>query len=58
MFKNCCLVVLNSGVDEDNFEVFFVFYKDFNIKFVCWEWGVKIELVNLFDVVFVDGELM
>ena len=32
LFKNCCLAVLNSGVDEDNFEALFAPYKDFNIK--------------------------
>lgn len=58
MFRNCCLVVLNSGVDEDNFEVFFVFYENFEIKFICCEWGVKIEFVNFFEVVFVDEKFV
>ena len=58
LFKNCCLAVLNSGVDEDNFEALFAHYKDFNIKLVRRERGVKIELVNPPDVAFVDGELM
>ena len=58
LFKNCCLAVLNSGVDEDNFEALFAPYKDFNIKLVRRERGVKIELVNPPDVAFVDGELM
>ena len=32
MFRNCCLAVLNSGVDEDNFEALFAPYENFEIK--------------------------
>lgn len=31
MFCNCCLVVFNSGVDEDNYEVLFFLYDLFDI---------------------------
>lgn len=58
MFKNCCLAVLNSGVDEDNFEVLFAPYHDFDIRLVRRERGVKIELINPPEVAFVDGELI
>jgi predicted Rossmann-fold nucleotide-binding protein len=58
MFKNCCLAVLNSGVDEDNFEVLFAPYQDFDIRLVRRERGVKIELINPPEVAFVDGELI
>lgn len=58
MFKNCCLAVLNSGVDEDNFEVLFAPYQDFDIRLVRRERGVKIELINPPQVAFVDGELI
>jgi len=46
MFKNCSLAVLNSGVDEDNYEALFAPYGSFEIKLVRRERGVKIELVN------------
>ena len=58
MFRNCCLAVLNSGVDEDNFEILFAPYHDFDIKLVRRERGVKIELINPPQVGFVDGKLV
>jgi len=58
MFKNCCLAVLNSGVDEDDFEVLFAPYEDFDVKLVRRERGVKIELVNPPEVAFVDDKLV
>ena len=54
MFRNCCLAVLNSGVDEDNFEALFAPYENFEIKLIRRERGVKIELVNPPEVAFVD----
>ncbi|MCU7554910.1 nucleotide 5'-monophosphate nucleosidase PpnN [Alteromonas sp. ASW11-19] len=58
MFRNCCLAVLNSGVDEDNFEVLFAPYDDFDVKLIRRERGVKIELINPPEVAFVDGKLV
>ncbi|WP_421133803.1 nucleotide 5'-monophosphate nucleosidase PpnN [Alteromonas sp. A079] len=58
MFKNCCLAVLNSGVDEDDFEVLFAPYEDFDVKLVRRERGVKIELINPPEVAFVDDKLV
>lgn len=58
MFRNCCLAVLNSGVDEDDYEMLFAPYEDFDIKLIRRERGVKIELVNPPEVAFVDGKLV
>lgn len=58
MFRNCCLAVLNSGVDEDNFEALFAPYENFEIKLIRRERGVKIELVNPPEVAFVDENLV
>ena len=58
MFRNCCLAVLNSGVDEDNFEALFAPYENFEIKLIRRERGVKIELVNPPEVAFVDEKLV
>jgi len=58
MFKNCCLAVLNSGVDEDNFEVLFAPYENFDVRLIRRERGVKIELVNPPEVAFVDDKLV
>jgi predicted Rossmann-fold nucleotide-binding protein len=58
IFKNCCLAVLNSGVDEDNFEVLFAPYENFDVKLIRRERGVKIELINPPEVAFVDDKLV
>ncbi|MFC3093100.1 LOG family protein [Alteromonas sediminis] len=58
MFRNCCLAVLNSGVDEDNAEALFSPYKDFDITLLRRERGVKMELINPPEVAFVDGKLI
>lgn len=58
MFRNCCLAVLNSGVDEDNYETLFAPYENFDIKLVRRERGVKIELLNPPEVAFVDDKLV
>lgn len=58
VFRNCCLAVLNSGVDEDDYEILFAPYDDFDVRLVRRERGVKMELVNPPDVAFVDGKLV
>lgn len=58
VFRNCCLAVLNSGVEEDNYENLFGPYADFDVKLVRRERGVKMELVNPPEVAFVDGKLI
>lgn len=58
MFRNCALAVLNSGVEEDNYENTFSPYTDFEIRLVRRERGVKIELNNPPAVAFVDGQLI
>lgn len=57
-FRNCCLAVLNSGVEEDNYHNLFSPYSDFDVRLVRRERGVKIELINPPEVAFVDGELI
>ena len=58
MFRNCCLAVLNSGVDEDDYEVLFAPFNDFDIRLIRRERGVKIELINPPEVAFVDDKLV
>jgi hypothetical protein len=58
MFRNCSLAVLNSGVDEDNYETLFAPYENYDIRLVRRERGVKIELVNPPEVAFVDDQLL
>lgn len=58
LFRNCCLAVLNSGAEEDNFENIFAPYTNFEVHLIARERGVKIELVNPPAVAFVDGKLI
>lgn len=58
LFRNCCLAVLNSGVEEDDYENLFSPYEDFEVNLIRRERGVKIELINPPAVAFVDGELI
>lgn len=58
LFRNCALAVLNSGVDEDNYETLFSPYKDFDIRLIRRERGVKVELINPPEVAFVDEKLI
>ena len=46
LFRNCSLAVLNSGSESDNCEDMFKRYKDFEIRLISRERGVKIELIN------------
>ena len=39
LFRNCCLAVLNSGVDEDNYEMLFAPYESFDIRLIKRERG-------------------
>ncbi|GAB55529.1 LOG family protein ygdH [Glaciecola punicea ACAM 611] len=58
IFRNCCLAVLNSGVEQDDAEALFETYKNFNVKLARKERGVKIELINPPQNAFVDGKLI
>jgi hypothetical protein len=58
VFRNCCLAVLNSGVEQDDSEALFEKFKDFDVKLVRRERGVKMELINPPEVAFVDGKLI
>ncbi len=58
VFRNCCLAVLNSGIEKDDSEAMLEQYKDFHIKLVRKERGVKLELTNPPEIAFVDGKLI
>lgn len=58
MFRNCCLAVLNAGLEQDDSEALFEQYKDFSVRLIRKERGVKIELVNPPEAAFVDGQLI
>ena len=58
LFRNCSLAVLNSGAETDNSESIFAVYRDFDIRLISRERGVKIELINPPEISFVDGKLI
>lgn len=58
LFRNCCLAVLNSGAQEDNYENIFSPYEDFEVNLLRRERGVKIELINPPELAFVDNKLI
>ncbi len=58
IFRNCCLAVLNAGIEQDDSEALFEQYKDFAVRLIRKERGVKMELVNPPQSAFVDGKLI
>ncbi|MFQ3235841.1 MAG: putative Rossmann-fold nucleotide-binding protein [Paraglaciecola sp.] len=58
LFRNCCLAVLNSGAETDNCEDLFIEHKDFDVRLISRERGVKIELINPPAIAFVDDRLI
>lgn len=58
LFRNCCLAVLNSGAEIDDFKQIFEPFNDFEVKLIPRERGVKIELINPPKLAFVDGHLI
>lgn len=58
LFRDCCLAVLNSGAEVDDFHEIFSPYQDFQVNLIRRERGVKIELLNPPQLAFVDGELI
>lgn len=58
VFRNCCLAVLNAGIEQDDSEALFEKYKDFDVRLIRRERGVKVELTNPPESAFVDGKLI
>ncbi len=58
VFRNCCLAVLNAGIEQDDSEALFDRYRDFSVRLVRRERGVKIELTNPPEGTFVNGKLI
>lgn len=58
LFRNCSLAVLNSGSHTDSSKEILEKYKDFKIKVLHQERGIKLELHNPPAEAFIDGELI
>lgn len=57
-FRRCSLAVLNTGEKTDNTSEILEAYKDFSIKVVAQERGIKLEIHNAPASAFVDGEMI
>lgn len=58
LYRNCSLAVLNAGSHTDDAEEIYQQYKDFEIKVLRRERGVKLELENPPKHAFVDGTII
>jgi predicted Rossmann-fold nucleotide-binding protein len=58
LFRNCCLAVLNVGSHTDSSAEIYEQFKDFNVKLIARERGIKIELFNPPANAFVDGQII
>ncbi len=58
LFRNCVLAVLNVGSHSDVSNDIYEKHKDFDIRLVSRERGIKIELENPPQTAFVDGHIV
>ncbi len=57
-FRRCALAVLNTGEKTDNTSEIMETYKDFSIRVIAQERGIKLEIHNAPASAFVDGEMI
>ena len=58
LFRNCCLAVLNCGSPIDDSKTLLEQYKDFDIRILEQERGIKLQLFNAPAEAFVDGHII
>ncbi len=58
LFRQCALAVLSSGSNTDDVELILSQNRDFEIKVLQRERGLKLELINPPEQAFVDGEII
>ena len=58
LFRNCSLAVLNCGSNLDDGKALLERYRDFDIRVVQSERGIKLELTSAPAEAFVDGEMI
>ena len=57
-FRRCALAVLNTGAETDDTKAILEAYKDFSVKIIQQERGIKLELDNAPSNAFVDGHML
>lgn len=58
LFRRCCLAVLNCGSEIDDGKTLLETYRDFDIRIIEQERGIKLQLSNAPAEAFVDGEII
>lgn len=58
VFRRCALAVMNCGSPEDNTESVLATHKDFDIKIIQRERGIKLDIVNAPPSAFVDENMI
>ncbi|WP_067101766.1 nucleotide 5'-monophosphate nucleosidase PpnN [Marinomonas atlantica] len=58
LFRRCALAILNCGSDSDDPAEVMSVFKDFEIRIIQQERGVKLELTNAPGSAFVDGKMI
>jgi predicted Rossmann-fold nucleotide-binding protein len=57
-FRRCALAVLNTGAETDNTQEILEAFRDFDIRVIQQERGIKLEIDNAPASAFVDGEMI
>ena len=57
-FRRCALAVLNTGSETDNTQAILDAFRDFSIKIITQERGIKIEICNAPSSAFVDDDMI
>lgn len=58
LFRRCALAILNCGSDSDDPSEIMSVFKDFEIRIIQQERGVKLQLSNAPSSAFVDGKMI
>ncbi|WP_211313903.1 nucleotide 5'-monophosphate nucleosidase PpnN [Marinomonas piezotolerans] len=58
LFRRCALAILNCGSDSDDPTEVMAIFKDFEIRIIQQERGVKLKLTNAPGSAFVDGKMI
>jgi predicted Rossmann-fold nucleotide-binding protein len=58
LLRRCMLAVLNSGTQSDDARALLEAYRDFNVRFIQQDRGLKLSLENAPEVAFVDGKMI
>lgn len=58
IYRRCSLAVLNVGSDVDDAKTVLARYRDFDIRVIQQERGIKIEAINAPGSAFVDGKMI